>query len=94
MTEILTRPQQSRDIDRYTSGMPFTTIKVSTELRDKLKESANESGRTIAEQISYLVDRDERWRWGEELARQVRENPPDQEYWDEFEIWQSDKWMK
>lgn len=48
----------------YTPTMPITSIKVSTETRDRLKAQAKASGRTIAEQIDelvFLADREARF---------------------------------
>jgi len=40
--------------------MTMTTIKVSRELRDRLKEQAELEHRTLGEQLEYFVERAER----------------------------------
>lgn len=48
--------------DWYTSGMT-TTIKVSDELRDRLKEQAARDGLTLGAHLAHLADaEDRRWR--------------------------------
>ena len=73
---------------RYTPSMTTTTIKVDAALRDRLKASAAANGSTMAQEIERLLEVDER---RAEVARwhaQVRANPPDAEYWREFEEWE------
>jgi hypothetical protein len=40
--------------------MTMTTIKVSRELRDRIKEQAQIEHRTLGEQLEYLVDQNSR----------------------------------
>lgn len=41
---------------RYTDGMPPTTIKVDSEVRDRLACLAAENGRSLGEQIAALLE--------------------------------------
>lgn len=43
------------DEDRYTFSMT-TTIKVSSQLRDRLKEQAHNAGRTLGAHLAFLAD--------------------------------------
>ncbi|PZQ87625.1 MAG: DNA mismatch repair protein MutS [Leifsonia xyli] len=52
-----------------------TTIKVSEEVRDRLKEQAAIHGRTIGEQIAELVARAERDERFARLRRQIAATP-------------------
>ncbi len=60
---------------RYTRGMP-TTIKVSTELRDRLKRQAAEQGRTIGAHLAALADDADRAGRFARLRQQVAATPP------------------
>lgn len=53
--------------------MTVTTIKVSSELRDRLKEQAAAERRTLGEQLEYLVSREEKDRDFEALRRAIAE---------------------
>lgn len=61
------------------------TIKVSTELRDRINRQAQERGVTAAGLIESLLDADERRRRVEAFGRAFR--GADQKYWDEFREW-------
>lgn len=72
--------------------MTATTIKVSTELRDRLKAQAAARHRTLGEHLEALLEeelRRERFR----LQRAAMSaTPPDDEYTREARDWQSDAW--
>lgn len=72
--------------------MTATTIKVSTELRDQLKENAAAQQRTIGEHIAALLEEENRQKRFANLRREMAESPPDLEYEQEAEQWQSDQW--
>jgi hypothetical protein len=57
--------------------MTLTTIKVTTEVRDLLKEQAAAEHRTLGEQIEYLVERGERARRFERLRQEIAATPPE-----------------
>jgi predicted transcriptional regulator len=62
--------------------MAATTIKVSTELRDRLNTVAAEQGLTAGSMVEKLLE-DYLWRQQVDLAkRQMREAP--KEVWDEY----------
>lgn len=65
--------------------MGVTTIKVSTELRDRINRSAQERGLPAAGLIENLLDAYERRRRMEAFGRAFR--GADAEYWDEFASW-------
>ncbi len=44
----------------YTPGMTTTTIKVSTEVRDRLKAQAAQAHRTLGAHLAHLADLEER----------------------------------
>lgn len=52
-----------------------TTIKVSSELRDRLKAQASAEGRTIGEHLAALADRAEREDRFARLRRQIAATP-------------------
>lgn len=60
----------------YTVSMS-TTIKVSTELRDRLKSQAAARGRTIGEHLAALADQLEREERFARLRRQIAATAPD-----------------
>lgn len=62
--------------------MSTTTIKVPTELRDRINRDAQERGLPAAGLIEYLLDAYERSRRMESFGRAFC--GADAEYWDEF----------
>lgn len=56
---------------RYTLGMT-TTIKVSREVRDRLKAQAASARRTLGEQLEHLAELGERTRRFEQLQDAIR----------------------
>lgn len=76
----------------HTLGMTLTTIKVDSDVRDRLKEQARAHGRTLGEHLEALVEAESR----RERLRAVRDamaaRPPDQEYFSEAEAWTGDGW--
>ena len=72
--------------------MTATTIKVSRDLRDRLKKRAEEERSTLGEYLESLLEADLRRQWFLALRRQMAENPPDEEYYAELREWQSDAW--
>lgn len=62
-----------------------TTIKVSTELRDRINRDAQARGVTAAGLIEGLLDGYERRRRMEAFGRAFRDADPG--YWDEFSAW-------
>jgi hypothetical protein len=68
-----------------------TTIKVTSDLRDRLKEQAAEDGRTLAEHLSLLADLGDRKRRFAELKSAIDSTPQDQKdsYLDEAAEWES-----
>ena len=69
---------------RYTWVMA-TTIKVPTELRDRINRDALERGVTAAGFIEGLLDGYERRQRMESFGRKFR--GVDESYWDEFRAW-------
>ncbi|MCI9888026.1 toxin-antitoxin system protein [Micrococcales bacterium 31B] len=65
--------------------MNMTTIKVSTELRDRIKCGSKERGLPAARLIESLLDAYERCRRMESFDRAFR--GADAEYWDDFTPW-------
>ena len=65
--------------------MGTTTIKVSTELRDRINRDAQDLGLPAAGLIEHLLDAYERRRRMESFGRAFR--GADAEYWDEFRSW-------
>ena len=72
----------------YTPGMP-TTIKVSNELRDRLKAQAALQHLTIGEHLAALADRADREERFARLRRQIAATAPDARtsYLDETAAW-------
>ena len=65
--------------------MSATTIKVPSELRDRISRGAQERGLSAAGLIESLLDAYERRRRMELFGRSFR--GADAEYWDEFKSW-------
>ena len=65
--------------------MSMTTIKVPTELRDRINRDAQERGLPAAGLIERLLDAYERRRRMESFGRAFR--GAGAEYWDEFTSW-------
>ncbi|MGO1592575.1 MAG: ribbon-helix-helix protein [Ancrocorticia sp.] len=72
--------------------MTATTIKVPSELRDRLKNEAAQEGHTMSEHIEKLLDEDSRRQRFSRLREQIAANPPDDEYVKSAEEWQADQW--
>ncbi|QEO09772.1 toxin-antitoxin system protein [Protaetiibacter larvae] len=66
-----------------------TTIKVSTELRDRLKSQASAANLTLGEHLARLAELDDRRRRFEALGFAIRSTPPElmQSYRDESAAW-------
>lgn len=64
--------------------MALTTLKVPTELRDRIAGDARSEQKTIAAFLAHLIDEWERTRREESLRAAIAANPPDREYWSEF----------
>ncbi|WP_159621732.1 DNA mismatch repair protein MutS [Ruania rhizosphaerae] len=69
--------------------MTATTIKVDTDLRDRLKAQAADHGTTLGQHLAALADLDDRSRRFERLRDQIRRTPPDEwaSYLDETAAW-------
>ncbi len=68
--------------------MTLTTIKVTTELRDQLKELARAGNRTLGEELQFLVERADRDRRFEELREAMaRTSPEDMASYREETAW-------
>ena len=65
--------------------MSATTIKVSTELRDRINRDAQERGLSASGLIESLLDAYERRRRMESFGRAF--SGADAAYWDEFRSW-------
>jgi len=64
----------------YTSSMtpaPSTTIKVSSDVRDRLKEQAAAAGHTLGEHLRHLADLGDRASRFEALRGAIRATPPE-----------------
>ncbi|MFT0846898.1 DNA mismatch repair protein MutS [Actinomycetaceae bacterium L2_0104] len=72
--------------------MTATTIKVPSELRDRLKAEAARQGHTLAEHLEMLLDEEARRQQFKQLREQIAENPPDERYNRDAEEWQGDRW--
>lgn len=69
-----------------------TTIRVSPQVRDRLKKHAKTYGHTLNEHLEALLDEEEKTMRFERLAQEMKLNPPDDTYRAETEHWQSDAW--
>ena len=70
--------------------MTSTTIKVSSDLRDRLKQSASAHGRTLGEHLEALLEQEARSERFSRLRQQMAQAPPDERYDLEAERWQDD----
>ncbi|MFT3716597.1 MAG: hypothetical protein QM774_11835 [Gordonia sp. (in: high G+C Gram-positive bacteria)] len=66
-----------------------TTIKVSDQVRDRLKKQASADGRTLGEQIEYLLELGDRSARFETLRAEIKATPADQlaSYHEELNEW-------
>ncbi|WP_089775668.1 hypothetical protein [Ruania alba] len=64
--------------------MALTTLKVPTELRDRIASEAQAQHVTIAGFLDQVIDEWEHRRRMESVGRAMRDNPPDADYWSEF----------
>ncbi len=72
--------------------MTATTIKVSSELRDRLKAEAARQGHTLAEHLEMLLDQEARRQRLNRPREQMAKNPPDVHYIGDATEWQGDQW--
>ena len=70
--------------------MTSTTIKVSSDLRDRLKEAAAAHGRTLGEHLEVLLEHEARAERFARLRQQLAQTPPDERYLAEAAEWQDD----
>lgn len=75
---------------RYTQSMT-TTIKVSDELRDRLKAQASRAGRTLGAHLAALADLEDRRERLAAMEQAVRETPTSalEQYRAESEQWEA-----
>ena len=64
--------------------MALTTLKVPTELRDRIAGDARAENKTIAAFLGDLVEDWERAKREESLRASIAASPPDEAYWQEF----------
>lgn len=72
--------------------MTLTTIKLSMELRDRLKRQAADHRRTLGEHLDALATEEERRRRLADLAAAMQAHPVDDQYVIEMRQWTSDAW--
>lgn len=72
--------------------MTATTIKVSADLRDQLKDQARRHGRTLGEHLSALAAEEDRRERFTSVRRAMADCPIDAEYETEAREWLSDAW--
>ena len=72
--------------------MTSTTIKVSVELRDRLKASASAHGRTLGSHLEALLAQEAQRERFRALREQIAQTPPDQRYRLELAEWEGDGW--
>lgn len=70
----------------------MTTIKVSNELRDQLKEQARAHGRTLGDHLQALADDEARRQRFRELQWAMVRQPADETYAAEAREWADDRW--
>lgn len=68
---------------QYDSHMSLTTIKVDTDLRDRISAAAREHGQTIGEYLDQIVKDARRRERLQAMADAMRANPPGPDYWAE-----------
>ena len=76
---------------RYANGMTLTTIKVSPEVRDLLKEQATAEHRTLGEHLRYLASLADKQKRFERLRAEIDATPADDlaSYRQETTWWES-----
>ncbi|HMR49753.1 MAG TPA: Arc family DNA-binding protein [Arachnia sp.] len=74
--------------------MTTTTIKVPSELRDRLKSAARRDGRSMSEYIDRLLSDEEFRSRMARLREEIALTPPDDEYLADAEVWQNDSWLR
>jgi hypothetical protein len=67
--------------------MALTTIKIPTELRDRISADAKERGVTAAALLSELINDYERARRFAAIREAYANLPPDDDYWAETRDW-------
>lgn len=67
--------------------MTMTTIKVPTELRDRISEGARKRGVTTAALLTQLLDEHERTQWFAAIKQAYQQLPVDDDYWSETHAW-------
>jgi hypothetical protein len=69
--------------------MAMTTVKVTTEVRDRLKAQARAAHRTLGEHLAHLADLSDRAARFESLRAAIEATPEDLEdsYREEFAAW-------
>ncbi|HIY65709.1 MAG TPA: hypothetical protein H9830_05465 [Candidatus Agrococcus pullicola] len=72
--------------------MTSTTIKVTAELRDILKQQARGRGRTLNAHLQALADEESRRQRFDELKASRERYPPDDDYRAEAEEWLGAGW--
>lgn len=72
--------------------MTLTTIKVTTALRDRLKEQAQAHGRTLGDHLQSLADDEARRERFRDLQRAMTTHAPDDAYLDEARDWAGEAW--
>lgn len=72
--------------------MTATTIKVSSDLRDRLKSSAAAHGRTLGAHLEVLLAEEARRERFARLRRQVADVPPDERYRLDLAAWEGEEW--
>lgn len=63
--------------------MGLTTIKVETELRDRISSAARARALTIGEYLDQVISEARRRERLQAMAEAMRANPPDPAYWAE-----------
>lgn len=64
--------------------MATTTLKVPTELRDRIQGASRGEKKTMVAFLTNLVDEYDRAHREESLRAAIAASPPDDEYWAEF----------
>ena len=72
--------------------MTATTMKLPSELRDRLKGAAAAHRRTMAEHVAALLDEEDRRARYASVREAMAQQPPDEAYRREAEDWQSERW--